>query len=98
MSPRLYVMASFVVKADGLDAMRGLLAELSEESRKEPGCLEYGYYQSLADPLELCSYEIWQSQEAEALHWQTAHLQQALARAAGLLDGEPRILRYQRLV
>ncbi|WP_166359711.1 putative quinol monooxygenase [Pseudomonas akapageensis] len=97
MNTRLYVMTSFAVQPAGLEEMRGLLAQLSEQSRQEPGCLEYGYYQSLTNPLEFSSFEAWQGPEFEAQHWQTPHLQQALARAAGLFDGEPKVVRYQRL-
>ncbi|MDH4559099.1 antibiotic biosynthesis monooxygenase [Pseudomonas sp. BN417] len=94
----LFVTARFAVKPVALEEMRSLLAELSEKTRQEPGCLEYAYYQSLDDPLEFSSFELWQSPECEARHWQTRHLQDALARAAGLLQVEPHIQRYQRLV
>lgn len=97
MSMRLYVMASFVVKPQGLETMRGLLAELTRHTCQEPGCLEYAYYQSLANPLEFTSFEVWESADAEARHWQTTHLQQALAQAAELLQGEARIVNYQRI-
>jgi quinol monooxygenase YgiN len=90
-------MASFVVKPDELETMRQLLVQLSERSRQEPGCLEYGYYQSTTNPQEFSSFEVWQGPEFEAGHWSTEHLQEAFARAAGLLQGEPRIVRYQRL-
>lgn len=97
MNSQLYVMASFVVKADGLEEMRTLLTDLSEQSRQEPGCLEYGWYQSLTNPLEFSSFETWESPAFEAQHWETRYLQAVLARAGGLLQGEPRIVRYQRL-
>lgn len=59
MDTRLYVMTSFVVKPGGLEVMRGLLVQLSEHSRQELDCLEYGYYQSLTNPLEFSSFEAW---------------------------------------
>ncbi|WP_433770444.1 putative quinol monooxygenase [Pseudomonas putida] len=97
MSTRLYVMASFVVKPHGLEAMRGVLAELSRQTCQETGCLEYAYYQSLTNPLEFTSFEVWDSADAEAQHWQTPHLQAALAQAADLLQGDARIVKYERV-
>ncbi|WCM53830.1 antibiotic biosynthesis monooxygenase [Pseudomonas sp. WJP1] len=97
MNTRVYVMASFVVKPQGLEGMRGVLAELSRQTCLEPGCLEYAYYQSLANPLEFSSFEVWESAESEARHWQTRHLQAALAQASDLLQGDARIVKYQRV-
>ncbi|VVP67111.1 hypothetical protein PS918_00517 [Pseudomonas fluorescens] len=97
MSSRVYVMASFVVKPQGLETMRGVLAELSRQTALEPGCLEYAYYQSLANPLEFSSFEVWEDPDSEARHWQTPHLQAALAQASDLLQGDARIVKYQRV-
>lgn len=93
----LYVTASFMVKSEGLAEMLNLLAELTLRTRQEPGCLDYGYFQSLENPLQLTSFEVWQSVESEALHWQTGHLADALSRAAGLLQDTPRITKYRRV-
>lgn len=97
MPTSLYVTASFRVRPDALDTMRTLLADLSERTREEPGCLDYGYYQSLTDPLRFFSFETWQSAADEAAHWQTEHLCQALERAGPLLQGSPEVTRSARV-
>lgn len=97
MSPPVYVTASFVVKLDALDEIRAILAELTERTREEPGCLDYGYYQSLADPLQFFSFEVWQTAEEESAHWKTEHLQKALERAAPLLQDTPSVTRSTRI-
>ncbi len=97
MPPPVYVTASFAVKPDALDEVRIILAELTDRTREEPGCLDYGYYQSLADPFQFFSFEVWQNAEEEASHWQTEHLQRALERAAPLLQDTPRITRSTRI-
>ncbi|MDU9394124.1 putative quinol monooxygenase [Pseudomonas japonica] len=93
MSTPLYVTASFSIRPGTFDATRTILAELSERTREEPGCLEYGYYQSLDDPLRFCSFEVWRSAAEEAAHWQTAHLRLALEQVAPLLHGSPSVTR-----
>ncbi|MFK8333025.1 putative quinol monooxygenase [Pseudomonas sp. BJa5] len=93
----LYVTARFDVKPEGLDEMLDLLAVLSEKTRLEPGCLEYGYFQALDNPLQITSFERWQSDACEAAHWQTEHLTRALAIGAGLLQAAPQISRYRRV-
>lgn len=96
MPATLYVTASFVVKPEALDEILEHLAALSLKTREEPGCLEYGYFQSLDNPLQISSFERWKSEESEATHWQTEHLATALARVAGLLQTPPQISKYRR--
>ncbi|TFY87392.1 antibiotic biosynthesis monooxygenase [Pseudomonas kairouanensis] len=97
MSIPLYVTAVFKVKPEGLAPMLALLEVLSEFTREEAGCLGYGYFQAVDDPLQFSSFEAWQSDKHEALHWQSEHLTQALAQAAELLQDTPRISRYRRV-
>lgn len=93
----LYVTASFSIRPGTSDVTRAILAELSERTLEEPGCLEYGYYQSVDDPLHFCSFEVWQSVAQEVAHWQTAHLRQALEQMAPLLHGSPTVTRALRV-
>lgn len=97
MTSPVYVMAHFRVKPDALAEVLALLADLSVRTREEPGCRDYGYYQSQEDPLEFSSFEVWETPQDEAAHWQTQHLRQALAKAAPLLQAAPRICRANRV-
>ncbi len=93
----LYVTASFLVKAQGLESVLEVLTTLSEATLQEPGCLDYGYYQSLENPLQLTSFEVWQDEEAEALHWQSEHLEAALVQVSGWLQGPAQVTQYRRV-
>lgn len=39
-------------------------------TRREPGCLEYDWCQSLVDPHHFCLAELWESQPIYDAHWQ----------------------------
>ncbi|QHG64624.1 putative quinol monooxygenase [Pseudomonas putida] len=93
----LYVTASFMVKAQGLEEVLAVLATLSQHTLLEPGCLDYGYYQSLEDPLQLTSFEVWQDEDNEAAHWRSEHLAAALSQVAGWLQGAPQVSKYRRV-
>lgn len=93
----LHVMARFRVRAEYLEALLLLLAELAERSRQEPGCLEYGYYQSVDDPLAFSSFESWRTPVDEVAHWQATHVRQALVRVAPMLHAAPEIVRAARI-
>lgn len=93
----LYVTASFMVKAQGLDVVLEVLAVLSQNTLQEPGCLDYGYYQSLENPLQLTSFEVWQDEDNEAAHWRSEHLAAALSQVAGWLQDVPKVNKYRRV-
>ena len=93
----LYVTASFMVKAQGLENVLEVLTTLSETTLQEPGCLDYGYYQSLENPLQLTSFEVWQDEEAEAQHWRTEHLEAALVQVSEWLQGPAQFTQYRRV-
>ena len=97
MSQQLYVTARFRAKADRVEAMIDLLADLASETCGESGCVEYGYYQSADDPTLFTSFEIWRDSELEAAHWETQHLKDALSRLPDLMDGEAEVTKYAKV-
>ena len=46
------------------DELIGLMREMQDASRPEPGCLRYGFYASVEDPDEFIAVEEWESAEA----------------------------------
>ena len=63
------------------DELIGLMREMQDASRAEPGCLRYGFYAAVDDPDEFIAVEEWESVAALRDHFST----DSLARfAAGL--------------
>lgn len=93
-APVIWVTARFQVKPGQAGALLPLLRELSAQSRTEPGCIEYGYYQSGE---VFTSIEHWDSPEAERAHNQTEFLAEILGRILPLLDGRPQVMRWSRV-
>ncbi len=60
--------------------------------------MDYGYYQSLDNPTVFTSFETWESPEAEAAHWNTKHLKDALAQLPELMDGDAEVTKYYKIV
>jgi quinol monooxygenase YgiN len=90
----IWVTSRFRAGPDQAEPLIALLRELAEHSRVEPGCIEYGYYQSGAD---FTSIEIWDSAEAERSHNDTDFLRAILQRILPLLDGRPQVTRWSRI-
>ena len=98
MAKKLYVTAKFAAKEDCVADMISLLEKLASETRSEKGCLDYGYYQSSDNPTVFTSIETWESYDAEAAHWNTKHLKDALAQLPELMDGDAEVTKYHKIV
>lgn len=98
MTERIYVTARFNSRADKVKEMISLLATLASATRGENGCLEYSYYQSVADSTTFTSFEVWENSESEAEHWETQHLKDALIQLPDLMAGEAEITKYTKVV
>jgi quinol monooxygenase YgiN len=75
------------------EAVRAALA-MAEATRKEEGCSTYQFSSDLADPDTILIFEEWESEEALARHFQTAHMRVFREQIAGLLAAPPVIKRY----
>lgn len=76
------------------DALIPLLHQLTEHSRTEPGCLDYGWYRKGA---VFTSIELWSSFDAERAHNQTAFLDAILAHILPLIEGRPEVIRWEAI-
>ena len=65
-----------------------LMVWMQTESLKEPGCLRYGFFRSVADPNELIAVEEWESADALRTHF-GAHTVQRFTSELGALISRP---------
>jgi len=72
-----------------------LLEEVQAASRGDNGCLHYGYYTEIADPLSFIAVEEWRDQEALAAHLRQPHVARLIAGLPELGDGRPEIAAHE---
>lgn len=70
----IYVIATLRIRPGTLEAAVEAATPCIEATRLEPGCALYDLHASLTDPERLVFFEQWESQEALASHFQSAHL------------------------
>ncbi len=98
MTEKLYTIAVLPAAQGKLAALIEHLKKLAEQTRREAGCIEYGFYQDQSNPNVVLSYEVWQDAEAEAAHWNTPHLTSAIEAFKHILDGEPTIYKGPKII
>jgi quinol monooxygenase YgiN len=69
--------------AEKRDALVALMEKMQEESRREEGCIRYGFFAAVEDPLSFVAVEEWADREALDRHFAEPHLREF---ASGLLE------------
>lgn len=85
------VIARFRPREDRLDEFLTLLREVQDASRRDDGCLNYGYYAELADPLSYVAVEEWRDMDALEAHLRTPHVAKLIAGLPEFASGRPEI-------
>src|SRR5262245_8409833 len=93
------VAANFHVRADAIDAMKDLIAEVTRPSLVERGCQIYHWSQGAEDPTLFLLYMEWQDQASFEAHVATPHVKEAEQRLAkeGMLVDPYREWHFVRL-
>src|SRR3954462_2391170 len=60
--------------ADNRDALVALFEEMQGKSRPEEGCLRYGFFAAVEDPLSFVAVEEWADRDALDRHFAQPHL------------------------
>ncbi len=68
--------------------------KMARASQAEPGCGAYRFSADLEDPNAFFLFEEWESEEALAAHFATAHMQEFTALAPQVIAAPPAIKRY----
>jgi quinol monooxygenase YgiN len=89
------VIARFRPRPDRRDDLVALLEEVQGASRLDDGCLHYGYYTEITDPLSFIAVEEWRDNEALAAHLRQPHVGRLIAALPDLGDGRLEIAAHE---
>jgi quinol monooxygenase YgiN len=63
-------------EAERRDELVSLCETIQNESRREEGCLRYGFFAAVEDPLSFVAVEEWADREALDRHFAQPHLRE----------------------
>jgi len=73
------------------EALVAALERMQENSRREDGCLRYGFFAAVEDPLSFVAVEEWADREALDRHFAEPHLREFSGRLLELCEGTPEV-------
>jgi quinol monooxygenase YgiN len=76
---------------DERDELVAQLQRMQEESRREDGCIRYGFFAAVEDPLSFIAVEEWRDREALDRHFGQPHLHEFTQRLLELVADRPEI-------
>lgn len=77
--------------AGNREALVELLTRMQDDSRREDGCLRYGFFAAVEDPLSFVAVEEWADREALDVHFAQPHLQKFGAELLDLITEPPEV-------
>jgi quinol monooxygenase YgiN len=73
------------------DELVGLFAGMQDESRREDGCLRYGFFTAVEDPLTSVAVEEWRDREALDRHFAQPHLHEFTRQLLKVVSEQPEV-------
>jgi quinol monooxygenase YgiN len=91
----LLVVGRVRCRPEQRDELIALMQKMQDESRREDGCLRYGFFAAVEDPLSFVAVEEWADRDALDRHFAEPHLQEFAQGLLGLVDSPPEVAIHQ---
>jgi quinol monooxygenase YgiN len=87
----LLVIGRVRCEAEKRDELVALLTRMQDDSRREDGCIRYGFFAAVEDPLSFVAVEEWRDREALDAHFAQPHLREFAAGMLELVSEQPEV-------
>ncbi len=88
---KIIVIGRVACRPDQRQALIALLTEMQDNSRREEGCIEYGFFEAIETPNTFIAVEEWASREALDAHFAQGHLAEFASKLPDAIDGTPSV-------
>ena len=87
----LLVIGRVRCRPEQRDALIALMQRMQDESRREDGCLRYGFFAAVEDASSFIAVEEWADRAALDAHFAQPHLQDFARGLLELVDAPPEV-------
>jgi quinol monooxygenase YgiN len=88
---KIIVVGRVACRPEQRQELLSLLEGMQERSRREDGCLSYGFFEAIETPNSFVAVEEWASREALDRHFAQPHLAEFAASLPAAIDGIPSV-------
>ena len=88
---KVIVIGRVGCRPDQREELISLLKQMQESSRREEGCISYGFFEAVEAPNAFVAVEEWASREALDRHFAQPHLAEFASKLPGAIDGTPSV-------
>ncbi|HYU60183.1 MAG TPA: putative quinol monooxygenase [Solirubrobacterales bacterium] len=87
----LIVIGRVECRPEDRDDLIAAFEEMQGNSRREEGCMRYGFFTAVEDPLSFIAVEEWADREALDRHFAQPHLHEFARRLGELISARPEV-------
>lgn len=87
----IIVIGRVKVEEANRDALVAAAEEMQNASREEEGCIRYGFFSAVEDPLSFVAVEEWRDRAALDEHFATPHLRKFSETLLSLISEAPEV-------
>ena len=91
----LIVAGTIEIDPADVETLRDAASTMMAATLQEPGCQQYVFSVSVADPSQVQVFEIWDSAEDLAAHFETPHMAEYRQALAGITIRSRNLHRYE---
>jgi quinol monooxygenase YgiN len=84
-------------KPESIEAMKTILLDLVQNSKKEAACVQYDLHQNNEEPNTFIFHEIWENQKGLDNHNQQSYIQSFFENSKPLLQETPILYKTEKL-
>lgn len=88
---KIIVIGRVACRPDQRQQLISLLEEMQDNSRREEGCISYGFFEAIVAENSFIAVEEWASREALDRHFAQPHLAEFASKLPAAIDGVPSV-------
>lgn len=90
----IIIAGTIPIRADARQEAIAAAAKMAAATQQEAGCITYDFYTNISDPNTILVYEVWESEEALAGHFQAPHMAEFRKVLPNVVAGKGELKKY----
>lgn len=90
----IIIAGTIPIRAEAREEAIAAAATMAAATQQEAGCITYDFYSNISNPNTILVYEVWESEEALAAHFQAPHMAEFRKVMPNIVTGQGELKKY----